>query len=121
MKSIKLIGICAFVVVTTCLAGVGCKDDAVATGGPVDGSYSFSTWTCGTTDLITAASGAGVTGIKATVSNATGTQTWTPGSGCTATEALAITYSGSTLTITEGAQTCSASCSGAQCTASAAS
>lgn len=113
-KSIMILGLAGF------MAMSGCNDssDSTASAGPVDGTWKVTTWTCGTRDVLTAA---GSPTIKATISNTSGSNDVTVSASCTQTIAQTFAYSGTSVTMTSGATTCSSACSGAQCTAAAAS
>ena len=82
-------------------------------GGPADGSYTMTGWTCAGTSLMFPEFS-----IKVLISNTTGNvRTTLTANSCTVTEAMTLAYPAShTAVVTPGAVSCSAQCSASECT-----
>jgi hypothetical protein len=118
MRSRRTIGILVLSAFIVTFAGAGCNSDgspAPSTTGPIDGTWSITSITCGAspTNVIPA----GDT-FNLIVQNTTGSVVEAFSSdGCVSTEGQTFTYpSSTTYTSTATGRTCSAPCSAGECT-----
>jgi hypothetical protein len=118
--SIALIGLLSILMSAVSACNSSDVTTVAASANPIDGTFKATTWTCNSTNLMTTATTAGISLMYQVISSAVGSQINTFSSGCVQTTAETYTYSGSTVSITDGATTCSSTCSGAECTAAAA-
>jgi hypothetical protein len=107
-------------ILTLAAASLACNDTTTVTNASLTGTWTVSTWTCGSKDIKAYATAQGFTSTKWTFAAATGTTTGSTifaTSTCTTTIANALILGSATISQIDGAITCSSGCSGAACTA----